>query len=109
MTDTPQVPSQAEIQARVAMEMFALKAAVGVLVLLIVFVFAMVLMKISPDATEIGVLMAVITPTVGLAVAAFAYIYRSKQVPPTVTSPVEGQSNTATTTTPASQNPTPTT
>lgn len=59
---------------------FLLAASSVVLVgLLIVLVFALVFFKIVPDATEIGLLMAVITPTVGLAIAVYAFFYGSSK------------------------------
>lgn len=77
-TTTTQGPTPAEIAARLKLELFAVQAAVGITVLLIVLVFAVVFTKTTPDATTIGIVMAVVTPAMLLVGAAFTYIFRVK-------------------------------
>ena len=88
-TTTTQGPTPAEIAARISMEMFAVRSAVGVTVLLILLAFAMVFMKVTPDATSIGILMAIITPSITTIGVAFAYIYRTKTPAATTTTPTD--------------------
>lgn len=75
-------------------------SAVGLVALIIILVFALVFFKITPDATEIGMVMAVVTPTVGLAIAVYGFFYGgskggqakdnviANQLPPPVVPPV---------------------
>lgn len=77
-TTTTQGPTPAEIAARLNLELFAAKSAVGITVLLICMVFAVVFTKTTPDATTIGIVMAVVTPSMLLVGVAFTYIYRVK-------------------------------
>lgn len=94
MNDTPTTDHRDRIEFLLA------ASAVALVALLILLIFALVFFKITPDSTEIGMLMAVITPTVGLAIAVYGFFYGSSkgsqakdatiagQVPPTVPAPV---------------------
>lgn len=84
-TTTTQGPTPAEITARLNLELFAVKAAVWITTLLIVLVFAVVFTKTTPDATTIGIVMAVVTPAMLLVGAAFTYIFRVKSTAQTGT------------------------
>lgn len=95
-TTTTQGPSPAEIAARLKLELIATVGALGITVLLILLVFAVVFTKTTPDATTIGIVMAVVTPSMLLVGAAFIYIFRVKSTSQTGTTTGPGPATSLT-------------
>lgn len=84
MTDVSVIPPAAPSPAiesckRDQIELILVLSAVGLLALVIILVFALVFLKITPDAVVVGIVMTLVTAVIGLAGTAFGYFLGSSK------------------------------